>query len=76
MPGVGTTTEVERAEVEAAGEVAADKASVVVVVEEAVAAANEAVVVVAAGTGVLMPMWDKAMEVEAWSISHMNMARL
>ena len=78
MPGAGTITEVVvQAEVDQTAAEAADKASVaVVVVEEVDAAASEAVAVVAADTGVWTPMWDKAMEVVAWSIRSMNMARL
>jgi hypothetical protein len=76
MPGAATTTEVvEAAEAETVAEVA-DKASVVAAVEEADVVANEAGVVVAAGTGVWMPMWDKAMEVGAWSTRRMSMVQL
>ena len=75
MRGMETTTEVVQAEAATVAEVA-DKVSVAVVVGEAAAVANEAVVVVAAGTGVLMPMWDKATEVEAWSTRCMSMVHL
>jgi hypothetical protein len=76
MPGAETTAEVvEAAEAETVAEVA-DKASVAVVVEGAAAVANEAVAVVAADTGVSMPMWDKAMEVGAWSTRRMSMVHL
>ena len=75
MLGMETTTEVVQAEAVTVAEVA-DKASVAVVVEGAAAVANEAVAVVAADTGVWMLMWDKAMEVGAWSTRRMSVMHL
>jgi hypothetical protein len=75
MLGAETTTEAVQAEAATVAEVAG-KASVVAAVEEADVVANEAGVVVAAGTGVWMPMWDKAMGVGAWSTRRMSMVHL
>jgi hypothetical protein len=80
MLGAETTTEAVQAEaVQAEAATVAEvagKASVVAAVEEADVVANEAGVVVAAGTGVWMPTWDKAMEVGAWSTRRMSMVHL